>query len=116
MVLLCPSMRHLLRDAVSGEVRAQLARRRLRQADLAPVLGVNQGQVSKRLCGHVPWSVDDLEALAEFFGVDARDLVPGLPDRADVDIPDHRGEAGARRRHPTAANSAAVRSDRVGAA
>lgn len=64
-----------IRERISAEVRAHLARRRLHQSDLVAILGVNQGQISKRLRGHIPWTVDEVEALAEFFDVDVRDLV-----------------------------------------
>lgn len=57
------------RYAVSGEIRAGLARSNRKQADLAACLGISQPQVSARLRGQVAWTVDELVAVAEFLGV-----------------------------------------------
>lgn len=64
-----------LRQRVAEEVRALMARRRLVQVDLVPVLRVEQPQVSARLRGKVPFTLDDLEALAGFFQVPLSQLL-----------------------------------------
>lgn len=51
------------------------------QANLAAVLGVSQGQVSRRQSGAAAWSLDDCEALAMHYGIDVLDLFAG-PTRA----------------------------------
>lgn len=96
------------RSLVASSVRAEMARRGLHQGQVAEVLGLPRTAVSRRLTGQTPWTVDELHAIAGIFGMDLRDLIPRA---VDVDIPDYRGEAGARRRHPTAADGAAVRPD-----
>jgi transcriptional regulator with XRE-family HTH domain len=65
-------------DVVSEEVRVLLARRGLRSGALAPVLGVSQQAVSAKMRGIRSWSLEDLDALARYFGVDANALLPGL--------------------------------------
>lgn len=52
-----------------------MARRRLVQMDLVPVLHVEQPQVSARLRGKVAFTLDDLEALASFFQVPLSQLL-----------------------------------------
>ena len=56
-----------LNDRVAAEVRAALARFRLKQADLTKVLGVTQTQVSSRLRGQTQFTLRDVEALASYF-------------------------------------------------
>lgn len=53
---------------------AQLERNEPREV-LAAVLGVSVSSVSKRLLGHVRWSVDDLDLLADHYGVTVAQLV-----------------------------------------
>lgn len=95
---------HLLRKQVSAEVRSLLGRHDLRQQDLVPALGVNQGQVSKRMKGHIAWSVDDIESLAEFFGVPVETFLQSAWSRG-------RDELDARLRHPTGLASLAAELD-----
>jgi len=64
-----------LRLAAAEEVRALMGRRRMSQTALADVLGVTQTQVSKRLRGVIPFDIDEIERLAEYFGVDPADLL-----------------------------------------
>ncbi|MGW1365350.1 helix-turn-helix domain-containing protein [Streptomyces chartreusis] len=47
------------------------------QAALAGVLGVTQGQVSRRQSGAAPWSLADCDALAAYFGIGVLDLLAG---------------------------------------
>ena len=56
-----------LNERVAAEVRAALARFRLKQADLTEVLGVTQTQVSSRLRGQTQFTLRDVEALASYF-------------------------------------------------
>ncbi|WP_192583629.1 helix-turn-helix domain-containing protein [Streptomyces albicerus] len=59
------------------------------QASLAGVLGVTQGQVSRRQSGTAAWSLDDCDVLAAHYGIDVLDLLAG-PSRACEELPDAR--------------------------
>jgi transcriptional regulator with XRE-family HTH domain len=56
-------------QSVASEVRAELARKRIPQADLAEVLGVSQAGISRRLSGDTPFDVNEVAAVADFLGV-----------------------------------------------
>lgn len=60
---------------VSTVVRFAMIMRRETLADLSDVLGVSRSGVSNRLNGHVPWSVPELDALAEHYGLTPAQLV-----------------------------------------
>lgn len=62
--------------AVGREIRAQMARKDLNQADIAEVLGVTQTSVSNRLRGLVPWDINELAQVADYLGVPLADLLP----------------------------------------
>ena len=66
--------------ATAEEVRALMARRRVSQEVLATVIGVTQTQVSKRLRGRIPFDVDEIELIADYFQVDPRDLLGERPN------------------------------------
>lgn len=65
-----------LSASVAAEVRALMARNRCRVAVLAQTLDLSRDATSKRLRGVVPFSLDELAAIAEFFGVTVHDLLP----------------------------------------
>ena len=62
-------------SVVGANVRAELARRRLSQSDLAAHLGVSQTAISKRLSGEVAWDINELSTVAAFFGLTVEQLV-----------------------------------------
>lgn len=62
-------------DAFLGEIRAELARRRLRQSDLARMLGRTDVWVSSRLTGQTRMSVQDLRDIAGALGVTVSGLL-----------------------------------------
>lgn len=66
----------VMRSAIAEEVRALMGRRRVTQEKLAAAIGMSQPSLSKRLFGVVPWTIDDLEAIADYFGVKITDLLP----------------------------------------
>lgn len=74
---------HSLSARVAAEVRSQAARRGLRQVDLAKLLEMSQPQVSLRLRGKVPFRLEELDVLAQHFGIDAAELMPPRPQVAD---------------------------------
>ncbi|WP_431031779.1 helix-turn-helix domain-containing protein [Streptomyces sp. P6-2-1] len=57
------------------------------QRDLAGVLGISQGQVSRRQSGTAAWSLEQCEKLAAHWGIDALDLLAG-PGRATEALPE----------------------------
>ena len=63
-------------DLVAAEVRAEMARQRRTQAELAEHLNVSQAAVSRRLVGLVPFDVSELDEVAAFLGVPLADLLP----------------------------------------
>jgi hypothetical protein len=58
-----------LQELVAEEIRALMARKRVKQVDIARVLNVSQSQVSQRLNCNIDISVDELGLLADYFGV-----------------------------------------------
>ena len=60
---------------VAGEIRAELARQRRTQTDLAAELGLSQPSVSQRLSGQVPMTVDEVARIADWRGVPVSVLV-----------------------------------------
>lgn len=58
-----------LQHTTAAEVRAEAARQRKTQGDLALVLGISAAQVGKRLNGQIAFDVVELEKLARYFGV-----------------------------------------------
>lgn len=56
-------------ETVIGEVRAHLARQRRSAQSVALQLGWTQRYFSRRLTGQVPFTIDDLAAIAEVLDV-----------------------------------------------
>ena len=67
------------RYLVAEEIRAHMARRRIKQAQIALVTGKSQSYVSRRLTGDVPFDLDDLENIAALMDVPITDLFPRRP-------------------------------------
>lgn len=63
---------------VSGEVRAWLARRGLRQIWLADTLGLSQSVVSKRLRGLLPFTAPELIKIASSLNISLGELLGGI--------------------------------------
>jgi hypothetical protein len=64
-----------LTEAVAGEVRAAMARKRRSANWLATELGVSDMYVSRRLSGHIPFDVADLERIAVLLDVSVGSLI-----------------------------------------
>ena len=62
-------------ERVAANIRAELARKGISQADLAATLHKSQPTVSRRLLGRVPFSVDELDIIAGVLGVPMAELV-----------------------------------------
>jgi transcriptional regulator with XRE-family HTH domain len=54
---------------VSGEVRAWMARRGVKQQEIAARLGITQPSLSMRLRGRTRWTINDLVIVAETLNV-----------------------------------------------
>lgn len=79
-------------DEIIGErVHAAMWRSRITQKQLAAVLGLDQGSVSRRLRGRAPWRASDVVLAAQLVGVSPGDLMPTGEDTAAV-IRDVAGE------------------------
>ena len=61
-----PSMS--LCEALAAELRAEAARRRMSQRDLALKMGVSRGWVERRWSGTKQIDADDMEAISNYFG------------------------------------------------
>lgn len=62
---------------VAANVRAELARLRKSQSDLAGHLGISRPAVSFRLSGQTPMNINELVRIAEFLGVPLDRLTDG---------------------------------------
>jgi transcriptional regulator with XRE-family HTH domain len=67
---------------VAEEVRAALARRRIKQTTLAEKLGLSQPAISRRLAGEIEFSITELTLAAELLEVPLADLLPSPTERA----------------------------------
>lgn len=74
---------------VAGEVRAHMARRGVRQAELARRLGVSQQWTSTRMKAVVPMTTADLARIAQALGMSPMELLSG------ESLPPEPGESGA---------------------
>ncbi len=54
---------------LNAEIRANMARKGLNGGDVASMLGLSRGAVSRRLTGQTDWTVNELTAVASFLGV-----------------------------------------------
>ena len=68
------------RKAVARNVRAEMARRSVTQAQLADVLGLRTSAVSRRIMAETPFDVDELILIARYLDVSIPDLLQGVPN------------------------------------
>ena len=59
-----------LGEVVAANIRAEAARIGLQQKAIAQLLGLSQGQVSKRWRGLIEWPLGEIAALAGVFGLE----------------------------------------------
>lgn len=57
-----------MKTVVASAIRAEMARRRVRQQDLARLLGISQQAMSNRLNGITPLSADEIQTIADALG------------------------------------------------
>ncbi len=63
------------REVFAAPIRAHLAVRNISGADLARRIGLTQPQVSRRLSGRLPFTSDDLNAIAAELGLTVVELI-----------------------------------------
>lgn len=61
-------------NGVAANLRAEIARRQRRQADLADVWGISEMAVSRRVNGFVPITAEQAAQAAQWLGLDVSDL------------------------------------------
>lgn len=81
---------------VARNLKRLMVERDVKQGQLAAVLGVSQSNVSKRLKGRTPFTTDDLDALAQAFGVRPGDLLEDDTQADDLQNEAARTPVGAR--------------------
>ncbi len=54
---------------LNSTIRAEMARRRVRQATIAKLLGLSPASVSARLGGYAEWRVSELQTVASHLGI-----------------------------------------------
>ena len=79
-----------LADQVAATVRAEMARYRMTQQDMAEVLGMTQSAVSKRLLGKIPFKLAELEKIAAALGVHPATFFGGGPNAPQPTDPNTR--------------------------
>lgn len=62
-------MTQTLSGAVAANIRAELARQRVSQAQVAERLGLSQAAVSRRLTGQTPFELDEVATVADLLAV-----------------------------------------------
>ena len=67
------------RSVTADNVRAEMARRRVTQSQLAEALGIGQPAVSGKLKGRSPFDIDELATISEFLHVPLAALI-GIDD------------------------------------
>ncbi|MGO3503858.1 helix-turn-helix domain-containing protein [Brachybacterium tyrofermentans] len=79
---------------ISAAVRALAAGTGLKNAELAPVLGIHRASVFAKLKGETAWKASEVASLARYFDVPVGDLFDGLGLFRDAKKP-HRVTGGA---------------------
>jgi len=69
-----------MRQVVTENIRALMARRGVRQPQIMALLGLSQPAVSRRLNGQLAWDIDELETIGIAFGVSVAELVGGTAE------------------------------------
>ncbi len=59
----------------SSAIRAELARRGVRQMDIAELLGLHPSQITSRINGDIDWRLSELQAMAAHLNVPISRLI-----------------------------------------
>ena len=99
-----------LHRTVAANIRGELAARYVSQQDIADLLGKKQQNVSQRLAGKTPFTLDEVGIIANYLGVDIADLFrarknprPVGPDGGSHGDATHHGNNGNTCRYSTRA-------------
>ncbi|MCT2282590.1 helix-turn-helix domain-containing protein [Micromonospora chalcea] len=65
-----------VRGKIAAEIRAEMARKRMTQRDLADKLGIAQPAVQLRLSGQRPFRAEELVVIAAALGVEPGQFLP----------------------------------------
>lgn len=65
------------REQIAANVRAEMARRRVDQGDIATVIGKSRASTGERVNGKTHFRVDELQAIAAFLEVPLERLLSG---------------------------------------
>lgn len=79
---------------ISAAVRALAAGNGLKNAEIAPILGIHRSSVFAKIKGETSWKASEVAALARYFGVPVGDLFDGLGLFGETKKP-HRMTGGA---------------------
>lgn len=81
----------MLKASVAEEIRALLGRRNMSKLQLAQRIDRSHTYMWRRLSGEVAFDLDDLERIADVFGVKVGDLVPRRYYKGDTEtfLPRH---------------------------
>ena len=63
-------------ELVASSVRAECARQRVTQRDIARKLEVSHTAINRRMMGIVPFDVEELAKIADLLGLSIADLIP----------------------------------------
>lgn len=63
-------------SSVASNVRAELARRKVKGRELAAALGWSERTTRRRLAGELPFTVDELTEVAKHLKMPTADLLP----------------------------------------
>lgn len=72
-----------LRETAAANVRAELGRSRITQAQAARQINMSTAALSKRLNGYLPFDVDQLAAIADLLRIEPAELL-AQHDRGQV--------------------------------
>lgn len=74
-------------QGIAANVRAELARRRIRQERLAEALDLSQSAISRRVLGERPFLAHELKIVAKLLGVEVADLYAEVPSPSSDEPP-----------------------------
>ena len=74
------------RSTVAGNVRAEMARKKVNQTKLAAAMGKSQAYVSRRISGEVPMDLDDLLSITRYLGCELADLLLDVRSRCFAEL------------------------------
>ena len=63
-------------EAIGITINDLMFRNKVTRKQLAQVLGLSSQAISRKVLGQVGWSITDLFAVADFFGLEVTDLLP----------------------------------------